>query len=121
MKQFKTLFILLIGMISFTATAHAAKLEQKPQCDLVQEHQFQINDVNFDFSYQIVSDEVTNEALIFRANERKDIVKHLAFVTDVGWSENQYISHDTFYKEKLIDNYNLNFKHRLNYPYHLKE
>jgi peptide methionine sulfoxide reductase MsrA len=112
MKNIRSVFILLIGIISLTAFASTSKLDQKPTAALTTDHSVCIEAVNVDYNFQVVS--VSIEAafseFIFSNFNQKDVQPLLSTITDVGWQcEDVSFVHNP-YKEKLIENCNLNFK-----------
>jgi hypothetical protein len=76
-------------MISLTAFAATSKLDQKQKAEFEIEPSFQIEAVN-----------VTNEN------------PFLAIITDVGWQNEKQTYQLISYHEKLLHNYNLNFKNQ---------
>ncbi len=90
MKSIRSLFMIAIGMMAFTATAHTAKLEQKHQCEFVKDVSqvatavFTVND------YQVatVLTDVTAEPSDINVVHFENVTEsysHLAIVADVGW------------------------------------
>jgi hypothetical protein len=112
MKNIRSVFILLIGMISLTAFATTSKPDQKQKTVLTADQSVSIEAVNVDYTFQVVSVpiEAAFSQCIFIESNQKTLNPSLAIITDVGWrSENLSFVHIP-YKEKLITNYNLNFK-----------
>lgn len=112
MKQLKILFLGVIGMMAFTATATTtAKLEEKQKTVWNYESPFVIESVSVVNDFEFVAADVVQifqeYALPLKANN--DLKIPLAIVSDVGWHSSA-IKHTTIhYKEKLLENYNLNF------------
>lgn len=112
MKNIRSVFILLIGMISLTAFATTSKLDQKPTTALTTDHSVCFDAVNVDYNFQVVS--VTMDAAfsqcIFIVSNQKIVKPSLAIISDVGWQSESLSFIPVSFKEKLIENYNLNFK-----------
>jgi len=112
MKNIRSVFILLIGMISLTAFATTSKLDQKPTAALTTDHSICIESVNVDYNFQVVSVpiEAAFSEFIFSNFNQNYVQPLLATITDVGWQSEDLSFVYIPYKEKLIENYNLNFK-----------
>lgn len=112
MKDIRSVFILLIGMISLTAFATTSKPDQKPTTVITTDHSVCIDAVNVDHSFDVVS--VTMDAAfyqcVFIVNNQKIVNPSLAIITDVGWQSESLSFEQIGYNEKLLENYNLNFK-----------
>jgi len=87
MKNIRSVFILLIGMISLTAFATTSKLDQKPTTALTTDHSICIEAVNVDYTFQVVSVPVnaTFSEIIINDFSQRNFQSFLAIVTDVGW------------------------------------
>ena len=119
MKQLKGLFMLLIGMISFTAMAGTPLTEQKQKIEIEKDFQV-LSIVDNVLSFELVS--VDPGVICLQSNEaqilRIVIQPHntLAIITDVGWKSSKQALIETPYAEKLLENYNLHFKSNLQTP-----
>ena len=116
MKLIRGLFMLLIGMIGFTAMASTPLTEQKQKIEIVKDlhvltavENVQITD--FAFATVKVNQEVT------QSGDYKQIISESynpsAIVTDVGWRRQYQFYKKTPYTEKLLENYNLLFRNSL--------
>lgn len=113
MKNIRSVFILLIGMISLTAFATTSKLDQKPKAVLTADHSVCIESVNVDYNFQVVSVSIEaafSSEFIFSNFNQKTFIPSLAIITDVGWQSESLSFKQIGYNEKLLENYNLNFK-----------
>lgn len=114
MKLRHVLSIILIGMISLTATATTAKLEQKQNPELVKEFTIQTKTVNVENELQaVIFQDVayfqeSNEPVLKTSN---DHVTSFAIVSDVGWKSSERKFIQIPYTEKLLENYNKDFLH----------
>lgn len=115
MKQFRSLFILLIGMISLTSLAATPTMEQKPEATIVKVTT--LNDVvivAFDGNDFVQSFYLFNEALqALNVSFKEFSSTNYAVINDVGWSLSYMQPTRTIYKEKLQKNFNLHFKDKL--------
>ncbi|MBY0486167.1 MAG: hypothetical protein K2P85_03095 [Flavobacteriaceae bacterium] len=119
MRLFKSLFILLIGMISLTVTAANHSTQEQKQKTVIQK-EFQspvvvVNTLSDDFVFindSVVSIENQTHYLFKNYNESTNT---LAIITDVGWQLYGKNYKQIPYKEKLLENYNLSFKSKFNY------
>ena len=120
MKQFRALFMFLIGMISFTAMASTPLTEQKQKIEIVKDFQVQAIADNV-LSFELVSVDPgakflqSNEAHILRIVTEP--FNNLAIITDVGWHSSKQPFKKIPYTEKLLENYNLHFKPNLQKPF----
>jgi hypothetical protein len=123
MKQFRVLFMLLIGMIGFTAMATTPLTEQKQKIEIVKDFQVQAIADNVDlFECTLVDPGAFylehNKAHILRiVNEPFNT---LAIITDVGWHSSKQTYKKIHYAEKLLENYILNIKSKLQKPFKLE-
>lgn len=112
MKNIRSVFILLIGIISLTAFATTSKPDQKPTTVITTGQSVIIDAVNVDYTFDVVS--VTMDAAfsqyIFIVSNQKIVKPSLAIILDVGWQSQSLSFEQIGYNEKLLDNYNLNFK-----------
>lgn len=111
MRLIKGLFMFLIGMISFTVMATTATLEQKQKTELVK-------DV---CSYSMpVSVVINDNAAFFPSNDKSPLelkrqcLTPLVMTTDVGWNCQSKPTLKIHYKEKLLENCNLDFTDKTN-------
>jgi len=97
MKNTRSVFILLIGMISLTAFATTSKLDQKQKLVLKTEQSFQVNAVNVELA-SVVSDAKLSQNNIIDLQFVQEIksINPVASIKDVGW-------------QSLKRNYNLHF------------
>lgn len=116
MKLIRGLFMLLIGMIGFTAMASTPLTEQKQKIEVVKNCKVLTIGENVQMNFLVLAYAETkylssNKAHILRIVTEPN--PNLAVITDVGW----YISKQPFkkipYTEKLLENYNLHFKPNL--------
>lgn len=115
MKNIRSVFILLIGMISLTAFSSTTKLDQKPTTVLTTDHSVMIEAVNVANDFQVVF--VSTEATILNNSEVKVFtfsINPVAVLNDVGWQTEKQTYQLTSYNDKLLENYNLNFKSQFN-------
>ena len=116
MKQFRVLFMLLIGMIGFTAMASTPLTEQKQKIEIVKDFQVHAIADNV-LSFELVSVDIdtiylqSNEAHILRIVTEP--FNTLAIITDVGWHSSKQPFKKIPYTEKLLENYNLHFRNSL--------
>jgi hypothetical protein len=113
MKNIRSVFILLIGMISLTAFATTSKLDQKPTAALTTDHSVCIEAVNVDYNFEVVSvpiETAFSSEFIFSNFNQKTFIPSLAIITDVGWRTSKRCFKEIPFTEKLLENYNLNFK-----------
>lgn len=115
MKRIHSVFILLIGMISITAFATTSKLDQKQKTEFIIEPSVQIEAVNvandFEVAFVLTSTPFLNNSevkvLTFSINP-------VAVLKYVGWQSEKQTYQSTSYPDKLLENYNLNFKNQFN-------
>ncbi|MEC4050650.1 hypothetical protein OX284_014520 [Flavobacterium sp. SUN046] len=102
MKTFRMFSILLIGMISLTATAKTtAKPEQKCKIELIKEFSPEINLTSVvDYSYQATEVVITNSVELRILKFGNDSFNPVAILSDVGWKSKQRFIYIP-YKEKL--------------------
>jgi hypothetical protein len=117
MKLKSLLSIMLIGMISLTAFATTSKLEQKQKTEFDFEPSVQIEAVNVANDFQVVF--VLTRAHFLNNSEVEvftisNINPFLAVLTDVGWQDKKQTYQLISYRDKLLENYNLNFKNQFN-------
>ena len=116
MKQFRVLFMLLIGMIGFTAMASTPLTEQKQKIEIVKDFQVQSIADNV-LSFELVS--VDTDTIYLQSNEAHILrivtepFNTLAIITDVGWHSSKQPFKKIPYTEKLLENYNLHFRNSL--------
>lgn len=116
MRPIKVLFMLLIGMIGFTAMASTPLTEQKQKIEIVKDFQVQAIADNV-LSFELVSVDPganflqSNEAHILRIVTEP--FNTLAIITDVGWHSSKQPYKKIPYTEKLLENYNLHFRNSL--------
>jgi hypothetical protein len=106
MKSIRSLFMLVIGMMAFTATAHTAKLEQKQKTEYLAEVSSQAYDVCVK-DYQVVSvlTDVTAEPNDIKVVQFKNVTEsfnYLAIVADVGWRKSKQRFSNIQNKEKVF-------------------
>ena len=116
MKNIRSVFILLIGIISLTAFASTSKLDQKPPTALTADHSVCFDAVNVDYTFDVVSVpmDAAFSQCIFIVSNQKIVKPSLAIITDVGWQSSKRYFKEVPYTEKLLENYNLNFKSQFN-------
>jgi uncharacterized pyridoxamine 5'-phosphate oxidase family protein len=115
MKNIRSVFILLIGMISLTAFASTSKLDQKQKTEFKVEPSVQIEAVNVANDFQVVF--VLTRASFFNNSEVKGFaifINPVSILNDLGWKSEKQTYQLTSYHDKLLDNYNLNFKNQFN-------
>jgi hypothetical protein len=115
MKLKSLLSIMLIGMISLTAFATTSKLEQKQKTEFDYEPSVQIEAVNVANDFQVAF--VLTTATILNNSEVKVFtiyINPLAVLNDVGWKRKKQTYQSISYHDKLLENYNLNFKSQFN-------
>lgn len=113
MKNIRSVFILLIGMISLTAFATTSKLDQKQKTEFKSEHSVQIEAVNVANDFQVIS--VSTVAFLNNSEVKVftiSINPVINSITDVGWQTEKQTYQLTSYYDKLLENYNLNFKNQ---------
>ena len=106
---------MLIGMISMTAFATTSKLEQKQKTELNIEPSVQIEAVNVVNDFQVAF--VLTGATFLNSGEVKVFtffINPVAFLKDVGWKSEKQTYQSILYQDKLLENYNLNFKNQFN-------
>lgn len=117
MKSIRSLFMIAIGMMVFTATAHTAKLEQKQKPELVKELLLVANTVSVVNEYQFVL--VSTKATIFLNQSvqnfkiENDFLTFYTIITDVGWKVSNQRFSQIPYTEKFLENYDRNFKNQI--------
>ena len=115
MKNTRSVFILLIGMISLTAFATTSKLDQKQKTEFNTEQSFQIEDVHVANDFRVIS--VLTEVTFLNNGKVKVFTFYINPVTilkDVGWKSEKQTHQSISYHGKLLENYNLNFKNQFN-------
>ena len=116
MKLIRGLFMLLIGMIGFTAMASTPLTEQKQKIEIVKDLHVltALENVQcYEFDFATAKTKVLKglNALSFGPGTLS--YNPLAIVTDVGWRRQYQFYKKTPYTEKLLENYNLHFKNSL--------
>ena len=106
MKSIRSLFMIAIGMMVFTATAHTAKLEQKQKTEFVAEVSSQAYDVCVN-DYQVASvlTDVTAEQSDMNVVQFENVTEsynHLAIIADVGWRNSKQRFSNIQNKEKVL-------------------
>jgi hypothetical protein len=111
MKNIRSVFILLIGMISITAFATTSKLDQKQKTELKTDLSVQIESVNVANDFQVVF-VMTNSAILSNSEVKVFAfsINPVAVLKDVGWQSKKKTYQPISYHDKLLENYNLNFK-----------
>lgn len=111
MKNIRSVFILLIGMISLTAFATTSKLDQKPTTVLTTDKSVMIDTVNVDYTFDVVSFpmDAAFSQCIFIVSNQKIVKPSLVIISDVGWQSENLSFEQIGYNEKLLENYNLSF------------
>ena len=106
MKSIRSLFMIAIGMMVFTATAHTAKLEQKQKTELFKGFTTEINTVCVnDYQVATVLTDVTAEASDMNVVQFENVTEsynHLAIVADVGCRKAKQRFSNIQYKEKVL-------------------
>ena len=107
MKSIRSLFMLVIGMMAFTATATTHVPEQKQKPELVKEFTFQANAVSVENDYQVatVLTDVTAEPSDMNVVQFENVTEsynHLAIVADVGWRNSKQRYCNIQYKKKVL-------------------
>ena len=113
MKRIHSVFILLIGMISITAFATTSKPDQKQKTEFKTEQLFQIEAVNVGNDFQVAF--VLTSTPFLHNSEAKVFtfsINPVAVLKDVGWQSEKQTYQSTSYPDKLLENYNLNFKNQ---------
>ena len=119
MRSFKTLFFLSIGMIGLTSMASTPLTEQKQKAEAWETEKVFSIESNV-LSYEVLSG--FSEAYIFQGSEIlhfktvNETIHFYAIITDVGWRISKQPFRETFYKEKLLENYNHHFKDKILKP-----
>lgn len=110
MKNIRSVFILLIGMISLTAFATTSKLDQKQKTEFKSEPSVQIEPVNVANDFQVIS---VHTGVIFLNNSEVKVftisINPVAISNDVGWQTEKQAYQLISYHDKLLENYNLQF------------
>ncbi len=102
-------------MISLTAFATTSKLEQKQKTEFKTEPSFQIESVSvvndFQFAFVLTRAHFLNnsEVEVFTIS-----INPVAVLKDVGWKRKKESYQSISYQDKLLENYNLNFKNQFN-------
>jgi len=111
MKNIRSVFILLIGMISLTAFATTSKLDQKPTTDFRIEPSIQIEVVNVANDFQVVS-VYTGVTILNNCEVEvfKIAINPVAVLKDVGWQKEKKTCQSKAYQDKFLDNYKNQFK-----------
>lgn len=108
MKNIRSVFILLIGIISLTAFASTSKLDQKQKPVLEMEQPFHFDTVNvatIDFVLNEINFSIRSKAnAYFIAKNESKPITHIAIITDVGWQSSNQLFNKIFYREKLQEN-----------------
>lgn len=115
MKNIRSVFTLLIGMISLTAFATTSKPDQKQKTEFKTEPSVQFESVNVANDFQVVF--VSTRATILNNGEVKVFtfsINPVAVLKDVGWQSEKQTYQMISYKDKLLENYNLNLKNQFN-------
>ncbi|MES2796675.1 MAG: hypothetical protein V4683_11950 [Bacteroidota bacterium] len=104
-------------MISLTAFASTSKLDQKQKTEFKIEPSVQIEAVNVANDFQVVF--VLTRTTFLNNSEVKgfaisNVNPFLAELTDVGWKRKKQSYQSISYQDKLLENYNLNFKNQFN-------
>lgn len=120
MRFFKGLFMLLIGMIGFTALASTPVTEQKQKVEIVKVFKaLTIVDIVLTNDYNLVTDTkyLLQEPMpVFLRNGNDQVSLSFAIITDVGWQSFKREFKEIPYTEKLLENYNINFRYRIENP-----
>lgn len=122
MKNFRSVFILLLGMISITAFATTSKLDQKQETAFDTDHSVLIDVAHVDSTFDFVSIETQSLFSDFTFTVRKQTFaeRYLSVYIDVGW-QSDVIPFDNFiYKENIIKNHNLNFTNKADSRYRIR-
>ena len=119
MRFIQSLFMLLIGMLSFTVTAANHSTQEQKQKTVVQKEFY--NPI-------VIVDSISNDlvfidkAIVIYENQTNYLFKNyyentntLAIITDVGYRFYRKNYKQIPYREKLLENYNLSFKSKFNY------
>lgn len=123
MRFLLSLFMLLIGMMGFTVTAANHSTQEQKQKTVIQT-EFQTpfvigNTLSEDFIF--INDcgviTITFHKVYLNRNY-KEKANTYAIISDVGWRLYSRNYKQIPYKEKLLENYNLSFKSKLNYLEH---
>ena len=104
MKFIKSLFILLIGMISLTVLGSTTHQEQKQKPVFKAEQSLEVNAVNVDVVFGAVEFRQEAQSNITLLNKEKPRLNYEA-VLDVGWEFQKGYSYISHYKEKLNSTY----------------
>lgn len=120
MRFFKGLLMLLIGMIGFTALASTPVTEQKQKVEIVKVFKAQtIVDIVLTNDYNLVTHTkyLFQEPMsVFLRNGNDQVSLSFAIITDVGWQSFKPEFKEIPYTEKLQENYNINFRYRIENP-----
>ena len=119
MRFFKGLFMLLIGMIGFTALASTPVTEKKQKIEIVKVFKAQtIVDIVLtnDLDTVTMFDKVFLVQTPVYLKFRTEPIFYQAIITDVGWQSSKRYFKEIPYTEKLLENYNLHFKQRIEIP-----
>ncbi|TDO68840.1 hypothetical protein EV143_11824 [Flavobacterium chryseum] len=121
MKPIRSLFLIAIGMMVFTATATTAKLEQKQKTELVKEFSLPTNEVSVEKENPAVSfiliDTQTQSIKAQALKVSNEPESLYAIIKDVGWRSQKGNTTTKTLKEKFPDNLNkesVNLIHREN-------
>lgn len=115
MKNTRSVFILLIGMISLTAFATTSKLDQKQQTEFNIEPSVQIEAVNVANDFQVAF--VLTRGTFLRNSEVEVFtisINPVAVLKELGWKRKKQSYQSISYHDKLLENYNLNSKNQFN-------
>lgn len=119
MKPIRSLFLIAIGMMVFTATASTAKLEQKKTPELLKEFTLQKNSVSVDKEIKNVLTKSVDTQITKREVTTSETANypetHNAIIKDVGWRSLKGNTINKEQKEKFLSNYNTenaNLKYR---------
>ena len=114
MKLIRGLFMMLIGMISFTVLGSTPTLEQKQKIEIVKNFNVfaaveNVQIADFTFATVKVNHEVSHS--VDYKQMLLESFNTLAIITDVGWRNSRQNFKKIPYTEKLLVNYNLRFRH----------
>jgi phenylpyruvate tautomerase PptA (4-oxalocrotonate tautomerase family) len=107
MKSIRSLFLIAIGMMVFTATAHTAKLEQKQKTEFVKDISQVSNDVSVNEvkAVSVVIDATIEKDIKVKSFETKEPASLYTVNKDVGWQSQKGNTTTVTLKEKFPDNY----------------
>jgi hypothetical protein len=111
--------MLLIGMIGFTALASTTVTEQKQKIEIVKGCEAQtIVDIVFtmDLNIQKMFDKECLVPTPVYLRFENEPITFQAIITDVGWPSSKRYVKEVPYTEKLLENYNLDFRQRTENP-----